>query len=271
MVRMVVTPAKIISVQALYRMRSVQQRLAVGLPGGRRLRHAAVADRRPAGDAGKGRQNEYFVPLVGADHRQAFCRWSFATRSRATAAGSILPSFPQEPAVVKAFLCVYLPETRTPAGRPRAVERRVRRGSSAPLARRRAVAPTPHRLVLGFAKEHQWLRQSGAGFPDRRPTLRLFDVVARPPARKAPWDDHASTGGGSAGSLFAVTSCWATAAAGPAAGPGAGLGAVVIALVLAGVFLPTFSMQILNGGLACGHFHRGGDVERGAGVAAARE
>ena len=33
-VRMVVTPAKIISVQALYRMRSVQQRLAVRLPEG---------------------------------------------------------------------------------------------------------------------------------------------------------------------------------------------------------------------------------------------
>ena len=66
-VRMVVTPAKIISVQALYRMRSAQQRLAVQLPEG------AAFDTQPLRINGrpvtleKGQQNEYFVPLAAAN------------------------------------------------------------------------------------------------------------------------------------------------------------------------------------------------------------
>ena len=114
-VRMVVTPAKIISVQALYRMRSVQQRLAVGLPEG------ATFDAQPVWIGGRpvtlerGQQNEYFVPLASAN-----ADTPFVLELRYTVQGDgsrlDLPNFPQEPAVVKAYLCVYLPETRTLLG-----------------------------------------------------------------------------------------------------------------------------------------------------------
>ncbi len=113
-VRMVVTPAKIISVQALYRMRSARQRLAVHLPEG------AAFDTQPLRINGrpvaleKG-QNEYFVPLVAAT-----ADTPFVLELRYTLEGDgsrlDLPDFPQEPAVVKAYLCVYLPETRTLLG-----------------------------------------------------------------------------------------------------------------------------------------------------------
>ncbi len=102
-VRMVVTPAKIISVQALYRLRSARQRLAVHLPEG------AAFDTQPLRINGhpvaleKGRQNEYFVPLVATT-----ADMPFVLELRYTLEGDgsqlDLPDFPQEPAVVKAYL-----------------------------------------------------------------------------------------------------------------------------------------------------------------------
>ena len=64
LVRMVVTPANQISVQALYRMRSARQRLTVELPAG------ADFDAQPLRLNGRpaplemGKQDEYFVPLA---------------------------------------------------------------------------------------------------------------------------------------------------------------------------------------------------------------
>ena len=115
-VRMVVTPAKIISVQALYRMRSVQQRLAVAAARRGRLRHPAAADQRPAGDAGEGPAERVLRAAGGRQRRHAVRAGASLHARRATAAGSTCRSFPQEPAVVKAYLCVYLPETRTLLG-----------------------------------------------------------------------------------------------------------------------------------------------------------
>ncbi len=122
LVRMVVTPADTISVQALYRMRSVRQRLSVELPAG------AVFDAQPLRLNGrpaaleKGRQGQYFVPLLNV---KADAPFVLEIRYALPGDGSRLdpPSFPEEqgatktyPAVVKTYLAVYLPETRTLLG-----------------------------------------------------------------------------------------------------------------------------------------------------------
>ena len=184
-VRMVVTPAKIISVQALYRMRSVQQRLAVGLPEG------AAFDTQPVRINGrpvtleKGQQNEYFVPLTNAN-----ADTPFVLELRYTVQGDgsrlDLPNFPQEPAVVKAYLCVYLPETRTLLGvRGPWSEEFQWHGSpsdavASPVDRRRSARP------VGLGRR-ELPEQSGPGFSDRRATLRLFDAVPGAAGPKARW------------------------------------------------------------------------------------
>ena len=62
LVRMVVTPANQISVQALYRMRSAGQRLTVELPAGAAFRRPAAASERPAGPLGNGQAERVFRP-----------------------------------------------------------------------------------------------------------------------------------------------------------------------------------------------------------------
>ena len=111
LVRMVVTPANQISVQALYRMRSAGQRLTVALPGG------AVFDAQPLRLNGRpaplemGNQNEYFIPLADV---KADAPFVLELRYRLPGDGRQLdlPAFPENPAVVKTYLAVYLPETR---------------------------------------------------------------------------------------------------------------------------------------------------------------
>lgn len=114
-VRMVVTAADQLSVQALYRIRSVRQRLELALPEGvqfdtqpLRLNGQPVVLERVA--AGR-----FFVPLVNLDASEAFL-----LELRYTAAGTgqrlELPEFVGEvadaasrPAVQRVYLCVYLP------------------------------------------------------------------------------------------------------------------------------------------------------------------
>ena len=60
----------------------------------------------------KGGTNEYFVPLLAAN-----ADTPFVIELRYTLPGDgrrlVLPTFPKQPAVVKEYLAVYLPETRT--------------------------------------------------------------------------------------------------------------------------------------------------------------
>lgn len=110
-VRMEVTRSDVISVQALYRMRSARQRLAVQLPD------EASFDTQPLRINGRpealeqGAGNQYFIPLTGlaADA-------PFLIELRFTTPGNHrrldLPSFPDEPAAQKVYLCAYLPQER---------------------------------------------------------------------------------------------------------------------------------------------------------------
>ncbi len=115
-VRMVVVRSGQISVQALYRIRSVRQRLAIRLPSGFRL------DTQPLSIDGKsvalerGDQHELFAPLVGQNPDQPFL-----LELRYTVPGDQRrldpPEFLDDPAVQQVFLCVYLPQERALLGR----------------------------------------------------------------------------------------------------------------------------------------------------------
>lgn len=109
LVQMVVTRGDITSVQAVYRLRSARQRLAIQLPG------QVDFDTQPLRLNGrpvpleKGGEHEYFVPLTAQAQNEPFL-----LELRYTSRGSGLPlecpTFPQEPASQQLYLAVYLPE-----------------------------------------------------------------------------------------------------------------------------------------------------------------
>ena len=107
-VRQVLTRGGLTSVQALYRLRSARQRLAITLPEG------AGFDTQPARINGspvpleKGQAGEYFVPLTGRSPDESFVlelRYTVKDQGRTLSA----PSFPGEPAVQKVYQSAYLP------------------------------------------------------------------------------------------------------------------------------------------------------------------
>lgn len=108
-VRAVVTRSKQTSVQALYQLRSARQRLELHLPDG------ASFDTEPLRIDGKsvalesGGKNQYFVPLVGQDPDKPFLlelRYTLVDRGTRFD----LPTFADDPAIQKVYLCAYLPD-----------------------------------------------------------------------------------------------------------------------------------------------------------------
>ncbi len=116
LLRMVVTRADLVAVQALYQMRSAQQRLAVVLPEG------AQVDQRPRLNGQpvvleRGGPNEYFVPLPSVGPDQVFLleiQYSVPGGSRLE-----YPVFHEEPApaVQKVYLAAYVPQEKVLLGK----------------------------------------------------------------------------------------------------------------------------------------------------------
>jgi hypothetical protein len=114
--RMEVTRSNELAVQALYRVRSAQQRLPIQLPG------AAEFDTDPLRINGRsvaleqgGEDDLYFVPLTGQTTGEPFLlelRYTLPGNHRRLS----LPEFPARPAVQKVYLCVYLPRERALLG-----------------------------------------------------------------------------------------------------------------------------------------------------------
>ena len=109
--RMVVTRGDRLSVQALYRLRSAHQRLALQLPP------AVAFDTDPVRINGRpvslerGKTDEFFVPLKGQDPDSPLV---LEVRYTLPQGGTRLgfPAFPSEPAVQKVYLTAYLPPER---------------------------------------------------------------------------------------------------------------------------------------------------------------
>jgi hypothetical protein len=248
LVRMVVTPSDTISVQALYQVRAAKQRIEVELPEG------ITPDSQPLRINGRpaqleqGERKRYFVPLLAAN---ADTPVVIELRYTLPGDGSrlVLPAFPEEPAAVKVYLAVYLPETRTLLGVRGNWTEEFHWWLSPGLRWQRQLTDDPNHLV-------QWVQEGVPGFSSRADDFQtdgqlIMYSTLRPT-------------GGKAGELamtmiddrvlnilvFGIAVLLGIVLL-PARLPvrAVVVGAIVIGFVLAGVFLPTFALQILRGTL----------------------
>ena len=109
LVRTVVTRSDQRGVQALYRMRSARQRLAL------KISPEAQFDAQPVRINGqpvaleRGDQDQLFIPLIGQDPNTPFTlELRFAVPG--TYSQLSVPEFPEDPAIQKVYLAAYLPD-----------------------------------------------------------------------------------------------------------------------------------------------------------------
>jgi len=107
--RMVITRAGKISVQALYRMRSARQRLVLEVPSGAKFDAEPRLDGRPV-TLEIGQAGQYHVPLVGSGGDESFLLELRYTVENENANRLDCPTFPLEPAIQKVYLSAYLPD-----------------------------------------------------------------------------------------------------------------------------------------------------------------
>ncbi len=114
-VRSVVLEQGELSIQALYRIRSARQRLAIRLPEG------VEFDSQPLKIGGqpvtpeRGEAGTIFAPLVDQDpDRDFLLELRYTVEGRPSQLD--LPEFPDDPAVQKVYLCVYIPDKRAVIG-----------------------------------------------------------------------------------------------------------------------------------------------------------
>ena len=111
-VRMVLTRADQVSVQALYRMRSARQRLDVALPKEVKFDTNAVQINGRAVPLERGDKELYCIPLAGQTPDESFILELRYTMPR-NGDRLDLPNFGDDLAVQKVYACVYVPEERT--------------------------------------------------------------------------------------------------------------------------------------------------------------
>jgi hypothetical protein len=242
-VRMVVTPAGEISVQAFYRIRTARDRLQVQFPA------KVKFDTEPLRINGRTvmletQKDDYFIPIV-APNADA----PFLLEMRYTLPGGDgrldLPDFPQDPAVQKIFLAVYLPETKSLLG---------------------ANGPWTQEFRWRMTPALMWHAESECG--------SMLDTVQNGVQLSGNAIDNFQTDGrlyvystlrpepAPAGSLsmlvfdnrwlqaivfFAVFLGGAALVPARCGAKALAAGSLIAAIILLGVFCPTFAMQILNG------------------------
>ncbi|MEA3367221.1 MAG: hypothetical protein U9R68_03795, partial [Planctomycetota bacterium] len=113
LVRTVVAPNKQLSVQALYRARSARQRLLVALPEGAAFHSEPLrVDGRPVSlERGDAQAQTFYVPLTGQKPDEPFLL-ELRYVIREGGLDLAMPSFPEEPAVQRVYLSVWLPGGR---------------------------------------------------------------------------------------------------------------------------------------------------------------
>ena len=248
--RTVVTRSDQIAVQALYRMRSARQRLQVALPAG--VDPATSFDTQPLSIDGRpvalerGEADEYFVPLVGQDPEKPF-----VMELRYTVPGSAaridFPTFPDEPAMQKVFLCVYLPEELALLG------------STGPWNHERnewleAIDTGQLSAYTGDGDLVSWVTEdvsiSGNPAAAFQTDGRLYVFATLQPESPPGGSLRLSTVNDKLlcalvfGGVFVLGMLLLTR---PIRIKFAALAILAIALILAGVFLPTFSLQVIDG------------------------
>lgn len=248
LVRLVVTRGGQVATQALYRMRSAAQRLAVKLPPG------AEFDVRPVRINGqyvspqKGAKDEFFVPLTGQDTGEPFLlEVRYALKGGASKLE--FPEFPAEHAAQKVYLCVYLPQELALLGSRGPWTDELSWRCEFPLnfvpSSNRSDSDLFHWVIEGtpgaesqsdsFQTDGQLYLYSSSQ-PDALPggSLRLVSMNSR--ALRALV-------------VAMICVCGIVMIRRPLGQRCFVLGSVLVGLVLAGVFVPTFTMQVLDGTL----------------------
>ena len=253
-VRMVVTRANEISVQALYRIRSARQRLKVKLPAKPDFdTEPARINGRPVMLQGGDEPETYLIPLVdtGADE-------PFVLELRYMVSGDSsrldLPQFPEEPAVQKVYLCAYLPEELALLGTVgQWTGEFTWRIDPALNWKPRALTGVP-RLIGQLCQDVEMTGDPAESFqtdgqlyvfstlrPDEPPggslEMRVLDEIVL-----------------NSIVFLAVTLGGLILLPAGAGRRAFAIGLLVVAVVLCGVFLPTFSLQILDGVLGSAIF-----------------
>lgn len=252
LVRMVVTRSKEISVQAVYRVRSARQRLAMSLPAEAQFDTQPLRIDGVAKSLEKGDKDEYYIPLVGQNTEKPFVLEVRYTLPHGDYRYLDVPEFPEEPAVQKLHLCVYLPWEWTVVGvrgawtdetnwpwLERQAARQRQRGEPVPQPVTDAsliqqvikeVLPNPPEEIHHDGRLYTFATLRPAAAPDG--TLRL--VVLHEWWFK--------------GLVFGlVVLLGAVMLLRPLCHKLVALLALVAVLILAGVFLPTLSRQMLEG------------------------
>ena len=254
LVRVVVTKGEETPVQALYRARCVRQRLLVKLPANITLDVDALRiNGRPVGlEVGDKEAGTFNIPLVGQNPDEPFL---MELRYAVRGAGLRIdcPAFPEEPAVQKVSLSVYLPQDWDFLGSigPWTDELvwRLRGGGWMPLARQDDASLIRELLqgVKGDMKPDQNFPTDGRHY--------LFSTLcpADPPEGSlrlvAVRSDYLAVAVFAVILAIGIILMFTRAAVRVIAA-----GAFIVLLVLAGVFLPTLARQTADGVMAAAVF-----------------
>jgi len=269
LVRMVITRSDVVPVQALYRMRSARQRLLVKLPpnisfDAEPLRLTTVEREGPrAGqpvtrsislERGDQEGSTFYVPLLGTNPDEPFL---LELRYTVTGGGLVLdgPTFPEEPAVQKVYLSVYMPEEWDYLGSrgpwtDELVWVLMGDGSLKPRATQTDADLMGKWLLQGWARL--------PGLQENFPTdgsHYLFSALRPAAPPEGSLRLTAVRGTYLAIGLFVVIAGLGVALAFTRAAVRLlAIGAGIVLLVLAAVFLPTFARQIAGGSMAAAVF-----------------
>lgn len=246
-VRMVVTRGGQIAVQALYRLRSRQQRLAIKLPLDAKFDTQPLKINGRTSMLEQGGGDMYYVPLVGFDtENPVLVELRFMVEG--TENHLNLPEFPDDSAVLKTYLCVHTPEEAALLGYegPWTDEMRWQ------LTDRLDWSPHPRQSEAELVRD--WL---AAGIPlegdplESFPTdgqLYLFSAL-QPSAladgglQMKTMDDR----GLKFGVLAVIALLGLTMLKRPFAHRVAVLALFAVACIVLGIFLPIFSRQVVDG------------------------
>ncbi|MBC7854322.1 MAG: hypothetical protein IAF94_12890 [Pirellulaceae bacterium] len=245
-VRMVMTRGKETSVQALYRIRSAKQRIAIKLPGAQDEitldRQSLKVNNQPV--SLETDKTQYFIPLIGHNAEEYLLvelRYSIKRTSTLE-----LPEFPDDPAVQQVYLAAYMPEEQRLLGVQGEWTEEYEWLYNRRTAQRELVNSRDDNFLLNWVHEGT----SGGRGADTFPAdgTRYLYSSLRPAA-------------GAAGGLTIVSThryvLW-TLIVLVVAGVGLGLStqpigirlwwlaALIVAVVLSALFAPTFAEAVLN-------------------------
>ena len=240
--RMVVTRADQVSVQALYRMRSAQQRLEVKLPEEVRFDAEPLRINGRPVTLERGKEGKFFVPLAGSSPDAPF-----VLELRYTVPGDggtlELPEFPEEPAVLKVYLCAYLPDELALLAKSGPWTDEIRWRADGTWNWWRPDAERTDAELIAWVREGVSVTDTSDSFEtDGR---RYVFSTLRPVGALGLTKINENLLTGVLLALIVVGGLLLVPARTPLRALAVGI--LVIALILSGVFLPIFARQVLDG------------------------